>query len=437
MHKTRQTRLAAFAAATAFAAIGCGDLETGSTPSGSGNPSVETTESAITAAPSRALDPNTRFFIPAPSTGAVQQVLDLAKHRKLVDAAHHRDGGGPARRMVHGRHARRVKAAVRKTVKAAALLKTVPVLVAYNFPSATARSTRRAARLTPPRTRRGSTASRPASATRTAVVILEPDGLGIIPYNSTSTGNAEWCKPTAGAGRCTGRPGDRYAQLNYAVDQPRRKAPAPRLPRRHAQRLAGRGESRTGWCTPASQRAQGFFLNVSNYQFTPTIDQVRDLDLDVPRADCGHADAGGAWWSTDWGCASQYVETPAGSGTVFPTTAPRRLTVDGDYAARPGWTAAPSTHFVVDTSRNGRGPLDGPPTARRRTTSRPASLGALHARQLVQPAGCRPGAAPDREHRGPAARRVPLGEGAGRVRRLVRHRGRRPRLGLRRYNPWG
>ena len=68
-----------------------------------------------------------------------------------------------------------------------------------------------------------------------AVVILEPDSLGIIPYNTTIFGAADWCKPTVtdASGNSIPAPGaspdERYAQLNYAVDAIEAKAPRAML----------------------------------------------------------------------------------------------------------------------------------------------------------------------------------------------------------------
>ena len=87
------------------------------------------------ATPSSVLEPRTRFFIPPPNPGAVQQIVDLAKERKLIDAARitAMEATPHAVWFTDGSPSD-VKAAVRKTVKAAALLRTVPVLVAYNIP---------------------------------------------------------------------------------------------------------------------------------------------------------------------------------------------------------------------------------------------------------------------------------------------------------------
>ena len=79
-------------------------------------------------------------------------------------------------------------------------------------------------------------------------MILEPDSLGIIPYNTTIYGAADWCKPTVtdASGNAIPAPGaspdERYAQLNYAVDTIEAKAPRAMLylDGTHSS-LAGRG----------------------------------------------------------------------------------------------------------------------------------------------------------------------------------------------------
>ena len=57
---------------------------------------------------------------------------------------------------------------------------------------------------------------------REAVVLLEPDGLGIIPWYTTINGAKEWCQP-AEADPATAA-SDRFAMLNHAVDA---SAPTP------------------------------------------------------------------------------------------------------------------------------------------------------------------------------------------------------------------
>jgi endoglucanase len=70
-----------------------------------------------------------------------------------------------------------------------------------------------------------------------AVVILEPDGLGIIPWYTNLDGNLEWCQP-AEANPATAAD-DRFPMLDYAVD-PQGTAQRIGTPRRYPQRLAER-----------------------------------------------------------------------------------------------------------------------------------------------------------------------------------------------------
>ena len=105
------------------------------------------------------------------------------------------------------------------------------------------------------------------------------------------------------AGR--GRPGDcgrrsfRHAELRRR--RARRAAQRDVLPRRHAQRLArSRRHRRSPACRPASTTPTGFFLNVSNYQFTTQQRAVRQLDLGLHRLrHQGHA-------GDFFGCPNQY-----------------------------------------------------------------------------------------------------------------------------------
>jgi endoglucanase len=415
MHKRRQTRLAALGAATMFAAMGCGELETGSVPSGSGDPSVETTQSAITAAPSRALDPKTRFFIPAPSTGAVQQVVDLVKAHKLVDAARITAMEVVPRAVwFTGGTPDQVKADVRKTVKAAALLKTVPVLVAYNVPyrDCAQYSAGGAADTTSYEAWIDAFADGIGSAH--VVVILEPDGLGIIPNNKDVWGTPEWCQPVVtdengknvldADGNPIPQPGatpaDRYTQINYAVDSinARAASAAVYLDGTHSAWL-GANEAAYRLNRAGVARAAGFFLNISNYQRDSENQKFGTWVSSCLAMISGYAAGGQAWWQPSWGCPNQYVETPPGSNNWVPTYTPDNIAaVDAAYASdlAPGWIGpfVPATHFVVDTSRNGKGPLDTTPYGASPYNQSAATVKALHDGNWCNPPGAGLGARP-------------------------------------------
>ncbi|WP_210508182.1 glycoside hydrolase family 6 protein [Naasia sp. SYSU D00057] len=197
---------------------------------------------------------------------------------------------------------------------------------------------------------------------RDAAVILEPDGLGIIPWYTNLDGTLEWCQPadldpaTAAASR--------FAQLNYAVDA------LSALPNTVVY-LDG---THNGWLNVGDasdrllkagvQNADGFFLNVSNYQYTANLEQY------------------GTWVSTcityatqvnegDFAsCGSQYWS--GGPANGWQGTALTQFGEWSDTATDPALNTAgvnsryesilggvePAVHFVLDTSRNGQGPWD-------------------------------------------------------------------------------
>ena len=167
------------------------------------------------------------------------------------------------------------------------------------------------------------------------------------------------------------------------------------------------------------QQTQGFFLNVSNYQPDPNL-----IDYGTWISDCIAmvTDSANFAYTHPEYCASQYYPATVGDFSTWGLTT-------AWYAQNMG-NAVATTHFVIDTSRNGDGPNNmssfaNPPF------NQPASvISKLVERQLVQPAGLRARAEADREHRRPAARRLPVGQDARPVRRPVRRRGRRARLGL-------
>jgi endoglucanase len=314
--------------------------------------------------PSRALDSKARFFVPPPDPGAVAQIAALRKAKRYRDAL------GIAAMVETPRAAwfvggtpEEVRSAVQSTMASAAREHRVPVLVAYNIPfrdcsqySAGGAS---------------DTASYEAwidgfvagIGSGKAVVLVEPDGLGIIPYNTTIYGATDWCKPTItdADGNVVPAPGadpdSRYEQMNYAVAALESKAPAASvyLDGTHSAWL-GVGEAASRLARAGVQSAQGFFLNVSNYQ--PS-DQLIQFGAWV--SDCITAATAGAPWAAghfDW-CPSQY--NPATNYSIDYSAA-YAATVTAALENMMGGAAA-TTHFVIDTSRNGNGAFDAAPYA--------------------------------------------------------------------------
>ncbi len=187
-------------------------------------------------------------------------------------------------------------------------------------------------------------------------MIVEPDGLGIIPYNTTIYGAADWCKPvvTDAQGNVTAAPGatpaERYAQINYAVDRIEEKAPRARvyLDGTHSAWL-GVGEAAYRLYTAGVQRAQGFFVNVSNYETTSD-----NTQFGTWVSECITAATAGASWAAghfDW-CPSQYDASNNYALNYSPDYA---ATVTASLQNMLGGATA-TTGFVIDTSRNGQGP---------------------------------------------------------------------------------
>jgi endoglucanase len=305
----------------------------------------------------RTLRADTRFFAPRPDDGAIGEFVDLLKARRFDDAAHIATMATTPRAVwFTSGSPSDVERDVRETVRLASFERRVPVLVAYNVPF------RDCGQLSA-----GGAADTAAYEAwidgfargigdRKAVVILEPDSLGIIPFNTTIFGAAEWCKPTVSDDQGTevpapgASPAERYAQLNYAVDSIESNAPRALvyLDGTHSAWL-GVGEAAYRLVTAGVQRAQGFFLNVSNYQ--PS-DQLAQFGTWV--SDCITAATAGAPWAAghfDW-CPSQY--DPATNYTTVNYSADFAAGITAGLLNLMGGAAA-TTHFVMDTGRNGQG----------------------------------------------------------------------------------
>jgi endoglucanase len=185
---------------------------------------------------------------------------------------------------------------------------------------------------------------------RPAIVVLEPDGLGIIPWNTDLGGNAEWCQP-ADVDRSTAV-SDRYAQLNHAVDALKGgEHTKVYLDGTHSGWL-GAGDIADRLIKAGVERADGFFLNASNYESTDHL-----VKYGTWISDCIALSTHSSWYQPSY-CASQYYPASPGDFSTWALT-------DQKYAddfASTGLAPDPAhqAHFVIDTSRNGVGPWTAP-----------------------------------------------------------------------------
>ncbi|WP_285100710.1 glycoside hydrolase family 6 protein [Promicromonospora sp. MEB111] len=194
-------------------------------------------------------------------------------------------------------------------------------------------------------------------------VVLEPDGLGVIPWYTTLDGQLENCRPPEYDPETTGRDAaaERFEMLNYAVDRLQELPNAVVYLDGTGASWLNVGESADRLVKAGVERADGFFLNVSNYEFTENsvaygtwISQCIAYVTQVSPGD--YAGCGNQYWSG--GPANDWTGvTLSNQGVWSPTAADPALNtagIDSRYELVLG-DVEPTTHFVVDTSRNGRG----------------------------------------------------------------------------------
>jgi endoglucanase len=281
------------------------------------------------------LSPDTRFFVPPPSAGAPQQILALLKSGDGRDAALIGEMEATPRAVwfTSGTPAQ-VRQQVRQTMAEAAAERAVPVLVAYDIPGRDCAQYSAGGALSQAAYQAWISGFAQGIGKSQAVVILEPDALGNLP---SDCGLPTSSYPFTDA--------ERIAELQYAVGA------LGQDPGAHVY-LDG---THSAWQSVGTitqrlleahvQDAQGFFLNVSNYQPTAEL-----LDYGTWISDCIAmvTDSSNPYYGNPAGCGSQYY--PA-TESDFSTWA---LTTQW-YAQNMG-NAVAATHFVVDTSRNGDGP---------------------------------------------------------------------------------
>jgi endoglucanase len=244
------------------------------------------------------------------------------------------------------------QAAVDEIVDAASARGEMPLIVAYNLPFRDCAQYSAGGATTTAEYKSWIDGVAAGIGGRDATVILEPDGLGIIPWYTTINGELEWCRPAEASGATAAS--DRFEQLNYAVDVLKAGAETSvYLDGTHSGWL-GVGDISDRLIRAGVERADGFFLNASNYVATERLQKYgtwisQCIDLSV-----------NTWWEPAW-CASQYYPANPNDFSTWGLT-------DAEYVkayADTGWTADPDTmaHFVVDTSRNGQGPWTPPADA--------------------------------------------------------------------------
>lgn len=318
------------------------------------------------------------LYVPPPDHGAKRQIADLTAQgdkeaadliRAMIDTpqAVWFTAGTPAS----------VEREVRSTVTRAVAKRTIPVLVAYNIPFRDCAQFSAGGATTQAEYEAWIDGFADGIGDREAIVILEPDGLGIIPWydpygNADGSDALEWCQP-AEAHPATAAT-ERFAMLGYAVDA---LADLPRvttyLDGTHSAWL-GVGDIAHRLVQAGVAEADGFFLNASNYQFTVNNEHYGGW-ISACIAYATEVAAGDFF-----GCPNQYwnggplpakIAELLGEWTGVALSSFGEWSPDADdptlntsgidlrYSTMLGGVE-PTSGYVIDTSRNGQGPWQPP-----------------------------------------------------------------------------
>lgn len=285
------------------------------------------------------------LFVPRPDPGAVSQLRQLLRAHDLRNAA-------LLARMISTPQAvwftsgtpAQVREQVHATMIEARRQHAVPVLVAYDIPGRDCAQFSAGGALNQADYQAWIDGFRAGLGHSRAIVILEPDALGNMPSD---------CHLPASVYPFTDE--ERTAEINFAVDAlTRDRGVDVYLDGTHSAWQAV-GTITQRLLAAGVQRARGVYLNVSNYQPTPEL-----VDYGTWIADCIAVvtDPANPLFGKPSACASQYYPATQSDFSTWGLTT--RF-----YAEHLG-SAVPTTHFVIDTSRNGAGPHDmtefaGPP----------------------------------------------------------------------------
>jgi endoglucanase len=326
---------------------------------------------AVSAAPPETGD---QLYVPKPDHGARRQIAELLAQgdKASADLIQAMIDTPQAVWFTAGRP-RSVRQDVRSTVSRAEAKRSVPVLVAYNIPFRDCAQFSAGGATTRAEYEAWIDGFANGIGDRRAIVILEPDGLGIIPwydpYGSADGSDAlEWCQP-AEADPATAA-AERFAMMDYAVDTLAARPNVTTLLDGTHSAWLGVGDIAHRLVQAGVADADGFFLNVSNYQYT-----VNNQHYGRWISSC-IAYATSVAEGDFFGCPNQYwnggplpakIAVLLGEWTGVPLDSFGEWSDDADdpdfntsginlrYGNMLGGVE-PATHFVIDTSRNGQGP---------------------------------------------------------------------------------
>ena len=309
----------------------------------------------------RSLDSNAQFYVPQPNRDAVKQIAELTSQGRKADAALIKAViNTPTAVWVTSGSPKEAEQQVRQITQQAAGKKTLPLLVLYNIPFRDCAQYSAGGATSVAEYKAWIDGVVKGIGDRQAMIVLEPDSLGIIPWYTNIDGALEWCQPKE-ADRATAAT-DRFVMLNYAVDK------LTALPNTSVY-LDGThnawlnvGDITDRLIKAGVAKADGFFLNASNYQWTPDLKQygtwISSCIAYVTKVNTGDfGNCGNQYWSG--GPANNWQGVALDPARIWSDNAtdPTANTsgINSRYDLILG-SVKPTTHFIIDTSRNGQGP---------------------------------------------------------------------------------
>jgi endoglucanase len=301
--------------------------------------------SANAGAVSHTLAPDTTFYVNPDSEAAHQAVADVIGHDFVGALNMAKLATWPEATWITKGTPSQVESQARALVRDAARQHSVPVLVPYYIPLRDCSQYSAGGAQSDADYQTWIAALAQGLGNSKAVVILEPDGLALLPSDCGQDPTGEISN-------------GRFADIRYAITvleaQP---GTSVYLDAGHSQ-WHSVGDMAARLIQAGVDQAQGFFLNVSNFQPTSQIDEYGTWI-----SKCIWFATKGPDWAaghTDY-CASQYYSNAAPNDSapgdsVSPTDPSTWHWTDLWFDQFAGTAPLDQlTHFVADTSRNGQG----------------------------------------------------------------------------------
>ena len=320
LHRHRSRRLIGLAALVAATTLAPGIAQ-----------AAQTTSAPV---PDHTIATDTRFFVPPPADGSVQQIAQLLKSGDAEDASLIAQmEATPAAVWLTGGTPDQVAQQVRTTMFEASLERAEPVFVVYDIPGRDCSQYSAGGALDTAAYEAWVAAVARAVGTAHAVMLVEPDSLGNMPSDCGLTTSTY---PFTDA--------ERFTELDYAVTALENDPDTSVYldgTNSHWQQV-GNISSRLLQADVAD--TQGFFLNVSNYQTNAASEDYGNWVSDCIAMISDPSD----WaYNLPADCASQYYPASVDDFSTWALT-------NAWYAKNMGGAVA-TTHYLIDTSRNGQG----------------------------------------------------------------------------------